>query len=132
MSEVRSVETITREQAVDLLRQALLGKTDEENCACRVVAQDGTFCRGFSRFSDEELRERYWWIVRKRREISREELEALGNDWQLAQQDVRDLPLACDVQTVLHDTCHGWDDFSDDQLAAFVRQAFGTDVRIGS
>lgn len=132
MSEVRSVETITREQAVDRLRQALLSRTDEENCACKVAAEDGTFCRGFRQFSDQELRERYWWIVRKRPDISREELEALGNDWQLAQQDVRDLPLACDVQAGLHDTCRGWHDFSDEQLAAFVLQIVGTEVRIVS
>lgn len=132
MSEVRSPETITRAEAVDRLRHALLARTDEENSACRMTALDGTFCRGFGRYTDDELRARYWWIVRKRPDITREELESLGNDWQLAQQDVRNLPVACDVQAQLHDTCRGWNDFTDEQLAGFILQILGTEVRVTS
>ena len=130
MPEVPMVDTITRDEAVNRLRAALVGLTDEESCICRVAAERGIFCKGFEQYSEEQLRERYWWIVRKRPTITRGELETLANDWQLAQQDVRNLPLACDVQSRLHDTCRGWNDFSDEQLAAYVRQLLGQDVKV--
>jgi hypothetical protein len=124
------METVTRDEVIARLRSALLGYTDEENCMCKVAAERGIFCKGFRRFTEAELRERYWWIVRKRPEISREELETIANDWQLAQQDVRDLPIACDVQTKLHDTCRGWHDFTNEQLAAYYRQLSGETVHV--
>lgn len=132
MPEARTFPTITREEAVNRLRGAFLGITDEENCLCKVAAERGLFCSGFQRYSDDDLRQRYWWIVRKRPEITRQELETLANDWQLAQQDVRNLPLACDVQSRLHDTCRGWNDFTDQQLAAAVREVLGEEVVVGS
>jgi hypothetical protein len=125
-------DTITREEAVTRLRTALLALTDEENCICKVASERGVFCHGFSRFSDAELRDRYWWIVRKRPDIGRAELEKIANDWQLAQQDVRGMGIACDVQTKIHDTCRGWHDFSDEQLAVFYRQVTGLEIRVVS
>lgn len=126
------IETVTRTEAIARLRMALMELTDQENCMCKVAAERGIFCSGFQRFTEGELRERYWWIVRKRPQITREELEAIANDWQLAQQDVRDLPIACDVQSQLHDTCRGWNDFTDQQLAAHLRQVTGNNVRVVS
>lgn len=121
---------MTREEAIARIREKLVGLTDEENCMCKVAAERGIFCNGFRQFGDKELRERYWWIVRKRPDITRAELETIANDWQLAQQDVRDLPIACDVQTKVHDTCRGWNDFSNEQLGAFVKQLTGEEVRV--
>lgn len=121
---------MTREEAIDCIREKLITLTDEENCACRIAAERGILCNGFRQFTDKELRERYWWIVRKRPDITRDELEVIANDWQLAQQDVRELPIACDVQTKVHDTCRGWSDFSNEQLGAYVKQLTGEEVRI--
>ncbi len=122
--------TITRDEAISKLRDRLVAKTDEENCACKVAAEQQLFCHGFDRWSDDELRERYAWIVRKRPGITRGELEQIANSWQLAQQDVKKLPLACDVQARVRDTCRGWQDFDNAELAKFVLQLTGEDVRI--
>jgi hypothetical protein len=109
---------MTREEAIARIRERLVALTDEENCVCKVAAERRIFCNGFRRWTDKELRERYWWIVRKRPDITRAELERVANDWQLAQQDVRDVAIACDVQTTIHDTCRGWDDFTTEDLIA--------------
>jgi len=122
--------TITRDQAISRLREQLLARTDEDNSICKVAAEQHIFCNGFDRYSEDELRERYAWIARKRPGMTREELEQIANDWQVAQQDVKRLPLACDVQRRVHDTCGGWDDFSNEQLGTFYRQLTGEDVRI--
>ncbi len=129
---VAKLESVTRDEAIARLRAALVELTDGENSICKIAAERGVFCNGFRRFDERELRERYWWIVRKRPEITREELETIANDWQLAQQDVRDLPLACDVQSKVHDTCRGWHDFSNPELEAYYRQVTGESVRIVS
>lgn len=121
---------MTREEAIARIREQLLSLTDEENCMCKIAAERGIFCNGFRQFTDKELRERYWWIVRKRPDITRQELETIANDWQLAQQDVRELPVACDVQTNVHDTCRGWDDFTNDELRAYLKQLTGEEIRV--
>ena len=122
--------TITRNEAISGLRQQFLSMTDDEHSMCRVAAEKGIFCHGFHKFTDAELRERYWWIVRKRPSLTREELESLANLWQLTQQDVQGMACACDVQTKLHDTCRGWHDFTNDQLAMYYEQVVGTPVHV--
>jgi hypothetical protein len=43
---------------------------NEDVSACTIAKRQGIFCRGFARFSDAELRDRYQWIVRRRQEVS--------------------------------------------------------------
>lgn len=124
------MSSITRSEAIARLRREFLSLTDEEHCMCTVAAERGIFCRGFRQFTDDELRDRYWWIVRRRPAITREELELIANDWQLTQQEVKEAPLACDVQSRIHDTCRGWDDFTNEQLALAYRQLTGEAVSI--
>jgi hypothetical protein len=124
------VETIAREEAVTILRGELLKLVDDENSICKVAAEKGIFCKGFQRYSDFELRKRYRWIARKDRRYTREEIEDLANRWQLARQDVDELPLACDVQQVEHDSCRGWDDFSSEELGRFIYQVTGRVVAV--
>jgi hypothetical protein len=121
---------ISRDEAITQLRAQFLAMTDDEHSMCRVAADRGVFCNGFSRFSETELRERYWWIVRKQPNIDRQSLESIANLWQLAQQDVQQMPCACDVQTKLHDTCRGWHDFTNEQLAMYYEQIVGKPVRV--
>jgi hypothetical protein len=121
---------VTREKAIDSIREALLAEADEETSVCKVAAERGIFCRGFQHYGDNELRRRYDWIVRRRPDISRPALEEIANDWQLAQQQVHDAPSACDVQTKVHDTCMGWDDFTNEQLTTFVKELTGRDVLV--
>ena len=128
---IPQVPTHSRRSAIDHIRESLENLTDEENSICKVAAEHGIFCRGFKRYTDSELRRRYGWIVRKRPDMSREDLEKIANDWQLAQQQVHDTDFACDVQTKLHDTCCGWDDFTNEELGAFYRQLTGREVHVG-
>ena len=123
-------ETIAREEAIKVLRREFLKFVDDENSICKVAAEKGIFCKGFQRYSDFELRKRYRWIARKDRRYTREEIEDLANRWQLARQDVDELPLACDVQQIEHDSCRGWDDFSNEELAKFVYQLTGRVVAV--
>ena len=124
------MSSLTRDEAISRLRNEFVAMTDDEHCMCRVAAERGIFCRGFNQFSDDELRRRYWWIVRRRPSLTREQLEQIANDWQLTQQEVKDVPVACDVQARLHDTCRGWDDFSNDQLAQVYQQLTGETVLV--
>ena len=123
-------ETVSRGELIKLLRKELGTMTDGETSICKAAAEHGIFCQGFSRYGDNELRRRYGWIVRKRPDMTREQLETIANDWQLAQQEVHESPLACDVQNKVQDTCGGWSDFSNEDLVAFYRQLTGKLITI--
>lgn len=126
----RTIQTVPRQDAIARLRKELMRFTDEENSVCKVAAERGIFCDGFHRYSDAELRKRYDWIADRRPDLKREELETIANDWQLAQQEVFELPIACDVQQRVHDTCRGWNDFTNEQLARFYQQLTGEEISI--
>jgi hypothetical protein len=127
-STLPTSETISRKELIGRLRVELALLTDEETSICKAAAERGIFCNGFARYGDHELKRRYGWIVRKRPGMTREELEAIANDWQLAQQEVHETPLACDVQAKAQDTCGGWTDFSDTELARFYNEITGREV----
>jgi hypothetical protein len=118
-------ESIGRSQAINFLRTELLQRMDGETSACRFAATEGIFCRGFARFDDDELRRRFAWITDRRPNMSRQELEEVADRWQLARQDVDELPIACDVQQREHDMCQGWDDFSNEELSRFCFELTG-------
>ena len=60
--------------------------------------------------------------------ISREELERAANRWQLDRQlDVGTL-VSCDTQQMFYETCRGWKDFSNAQLAQFCLELLGEEV----
>lgn len=123
-------ETITREHAIRRIRRVLVLLTDEEHSICRVSAEKGLFCKGFSRYTDEELRRRYRWLVNREPEISRERLEDLADRWQLARQVFDDVPLACDAQQIEKDTCGGWDEFTNEELARFCSELLHEEVQV--
>jgi len=112
-------QDITRAEAIDLLRAELMKLADEDNSVCKVAAEKGIFCHGLQRYGDAELRKRFAWIDRRAGHPTRPELEELANRWQLARQDVTQLPMACDVQQLEHDACGGWNDFSNEDLSRF-------------
>ena len=120
-------EFISRSGLIAALRDEL-GRRAGDMSICKLAAQTGIFCKGFRRYSDAELKERYGWISKKNPDMPRAELEAIADRWQLARQDVIDAPTSCDVQQVEHDACGGWDDFGDDQLAGFLRELTGRSV----
>ncbi|HET7437098.1 MAG TPA: hypothetical protein VFN10_20475 [Thermoanaerobaculia bacterium] len=122
-----SPETISRPALIAALRDELTRRAGDMSI-CKLAAQTGIFCKGFRRSSEAELKERYDWIARKNPGMSREELESIADRWQLARQDVLNAESSCDVQQREHDSCGGWDDFGDDQLARFLRELTGRNV----
>lgn len=120
-------ELISRPALIAALRDELTRRAGETSI-CRLAAQTGIFCKGFRRYSDAEMKERYGWISKKNPDVPREELEEIADRWQLARQDVLGAPSSCDVQQLEHDACGGWDDFGDDQLARFLRELTGRQV----
>jgi hypothetical protein len=126
------VRTLDRSGAIGELRKKLLSLSSDEHSACEVAAENGIFCRGFKRYDDEQLRQRYAWLVRHDPTITREKLEEIADRWQMARQMVNDMPLACDVQRVEQDTCGGWDEFSNEDLARFCLEMLGEKVVVTS
>lgn len=122
------MRTLTRPEAIEGIRKQLLSMVDDEHSACQVAAENNIFCRGFRQYSDDELKERYDWLAK--RASDREQLEDLANRWQLARALVQDKELACDVQCVERDTCHGWDTHSDEKLAEYYSQLFDEEVTV--
>ena len=117
-----------RAAVVDFLRSELVRRGDGEKSACKVAQESGILCRGFAKYSDEELRRRYEWITRRNPKMSRKELEEIADRWQMARQDVEGSPCACDVQQKVHDTCRGWDDFSNDDLSRYYYELTGKEI----
>ena len=125
-----NVTAVTRPEIINLLRSELQRRSGGEVSACKVAERDGVFCRGFARYSDAELWRRYDWIARSRPRINRAELEEIADRWQMARQEVEEIPLACDVQQKVHDTCRGWDDFSNEDLARYYFEMTGKELRV--
>jgi hypothetical protein len=97
---------------------------------CEVAARRGVFCKGFGQWSFDELKRRYDWIAQQRPHVTRAQLEELANAWQLARQQVFGTCLSCDTETGEHDTCLGFDRFSDAELASFHAALCGEPVEI--
>jgi hypothetical protein len=124
----RSPKVISRIEAIGRLRHHLKTLTDDEHSMCQVAAKKGIFCRGFARWSDEELKKHFAGLVRQRPKMNRWQLEELANRWELARQVVQNVTLACDAQTKEHDTCRGWDDFSNQELERFCADLLAMDA----
>ena len=125
-----ATRSITRAEAIALLRARCLALVDEEHSLCEVASRLHVLCGGFSQWRFHELRERYDWIVRRRPHVTRKELEDLANRWQLARQFVQGTELSCDTQTIEHHVCQGWDGFTDEQLATQFQRLLGEEVEI--
>ncbi len=83
-----SPRVVARAWAIRSLREFLLTLTDEDHSMCRVASDRGIFCQGFRKLNDAELREHLAGIVKRRPGANRWQLEALGNQWELARQTV--------------------------------------------
>ncbi|HYM60589.1 MAG TPA: hypothetical protein VEZ11_06830 [Thermoanaerobaculia bacterium] len=124
-------QLINRGEIIRLLKEEFRRmSTDDDTSICKLAAEKGVFCRGFHRFNDDELRKRYDWLVRRDPTMSREDLEDLGNRWQIARQEVEEADCSCDVQARVHDTCRGWDDFSNEELAGFFLEITGKKLNV--
>lgn len=127
------MKKLTRDQAINAIRAKLLTLVDDEHSMCEVSSRLGIYCGGFSQWSSGELREKHNWIVQNRPAVKRPELEDLANRWQLARQYVLGTLISCDTQADEHEqhhTCHGWKQFTDEQLAGFHREILGEELEI--
>jgi len=121
---------ISRETAVAQLRRKLIELQEEGKSACQVAAEQGLFCRGFHRGSDDELRFRYAAAIENAPELTRAALEERANAWQLARQNQEGTLLCCDVQFMTYETCRAWDDFANEELARFCDEMLDQKVRV--
>jgi hypothetical protein len=119
---------ICREDAISRLRRKLLKLTAEGKSACQVATERGILCGGFARYSDQELREAYPDLVRGDPSISRLALERAANEWQLERQLDAGTLVSCDTQQMFYETCRGWMDFTNVQLARFCFELLGEEV----
>lgn len=119
---------ISREDAISRLRRKLRDLTGNNASACQVAAERGILCRGFAHYSDRELREAYAKLIPQSRSMTREELEHAADVWQLERQTDVGAMVACDTQQMFYETCRGWMDFSNDQLARFCLELLGEEV----
>ena len=122
------MKTLTRDQLIDEIRRAALLLVDDDHSFCEVTGRLGIHCRGFKQYTDEELQEKYLWLARDHGATTRAEVEDLANRWQLARQLVSNEELSCDVQAREHDTCLGWDGYSDEYLAELHARLCGGDT----
>jgi hypothetical protein len=127
---ITTPETQSRESIIGALRTELARRANGEMSICKLAAQNGIFCKGFDRYSDNELKRRFGWIVKRAPGATRQELEDVADRWQLARQDVDGVATACDVQQLEHDMCRGWDDFSNEQLSGFLLELAGPSVAV--
>ena len=126
------MKTCTREQAIDDLRQALLDVAGDDHSICYVAKERGLFCRGFAQWKLHELKAQYPQVIRRRKGLTRDQMEDLADRWQVARQFVTDQKLACDVQVGedKFQTCKGWGEFNDEELADFYREICHEEVEL--
>jgi len=128
MTAGSSPAVLSRAEAIEKLRRSLLELTDEEHSMCQVASQKGFFCRGFRRWHDAEFHQRWKAILGTSTHLSRPQMEELANIWQLSEQIRHRVALACDAQSIAHGACRGWDEFSNESLAAFCSDLLGLNV----
>ena len=126
------MRNVTREEAVELLRSALVDMVDDRRSLCRVASERGIFCRGFSQWTFSELKERFPWIARLEPDADRERFEKRANQWMLHRQFCKSGRLPCDVPPDARrcHPCHGWDEFYESELVAFCSEICGEEVRV--
>ena len=124
-------ESWSRPQAIGQLRLALQKLTDDEHSICQVAAERGIFCHGFRRWPASEFDRRWRAAIGRSTHLSREQMEAFANLWQLAEQIRCGVSIACDAQAAAGGACRGWEEFSDEDLVQFCRDILGRSVTIG-
>lgn len=123
-------DTVSRDVAISRLHVKLLEKLDAGTSLCQLAAEHGILCGGFRHYSDDALRAAYPDIMRRDPFMSREELESAANEWQLARQAELGVVLSCDAQRATYETCRGWDEFTNAQLATFCQRLLGEEVAV--
>ncbi len=124
-------DILSRPQAIERIRGAILARAGKDECACSVAARSGTFCHGFQDLTDARFRKKIDWIAAKRPRTSRAELEQLVSLYHLGRQEVGGAALCCDVETREHCACDGWNRFDNAALEKFCLELTGRPVQVG-
>jgi hypothetical protein len=130
VSAARDPEIWTREETIERLRAGLLRLTDGERSLCRTAAELGIFCRGFRRWPDGQFQRSWSKALGRSTHLTRPQLEAVADLWQLTEQIRLRVPLACDAQTGPDCACRGWNEFSNANLEGFCDEILGANVVI--
>jgi hypothetical protein len=131
MENAPATEHLSRPQAIERIRGALLARAGEQECACGVAARASIFCHGFRDLTDAQFRKKFDWIAAKRPRATRAELERLVSLYHLGRQDVRGAAVCCDVETREHCACDGWNRFDNEALEKVCLELTGRSVQIG-
>lgn len=124
------MRNLTRKQTIEALGKWYQQFVDDDHSLCEVAGRFGFFCGGCAQWTLKQLKQRYDWIANKRPDITRKELEELANAWQLARQQLHGVPLPCDSQVIERDTCTGWDEWSNADLARFYAEIEGETIEV--
>ena len=127
LSSPPATEQIHRDQAISRLRKRLIEMSWPGQSICEMAGQRQVFCGGFRRHTDEELRARYGFLDSNQ---ARAELELQANAWQIRRQVECGTRTSCDAQWQHYETCRGWDDFTNGQLAGFFAELMGVRVEV--
>jgi hypothetical protein len=118
-ARVGSSDVWTREEAIARLRARLIVLADGEQSVCRMAAEHGIFCRGFSRFGDAEFHRRWRRALGHSTHLNRPQLERLADVWVLSEQVRTGMRLACDLPRGSGQPCRGWDEFGNGEIERF-------------
>jgi hypothetical protein len=121
---------ITREAAVGRIRSKLIEMAEDGKSMCQIAAEKNVLCRGFHHDTTDELRWRYADKIPNGPNLDRDQLEQLANAWQTWRQRKEGTLLCCDVQYMVYETCRGWDDFTNEELARFCLELTGERVSV--
>jgi len=123
-------EVWTRDEAIGRLRAGLLRLSDGQHSMCQVAAELGIFCFGFRRWSDAEFPRRWGRVIGRSTHLTRPQLERIADLWQMTEQLLQRVPLACDAATIANGPCRGWNQFSNRNLARHCADILGRDVAV--
>ena len=119
------MQVSARSKAIKCLRELLSRQASPKHSLCQLMTESGRYCKGFAAWDDDELRDRFHWFCLSRPDIERDELEALADRWQLADQTARGLAAPCDIgatATPERRACQGWSRFTDEELLGFIAE----------
>lgn len=131
-SDVRPPETWTREEAIARLRPVLRQLCGADQSLCRVAAEQGIFCRGFRRWPAREFHRRFRPFIGASTHLTRVQMEAFADIWQLSEQLRHGVALPCDAAALSPGACRGWDELTDADLALFCRELLEQPVTVGA
>lgn len=123
--------TYTREQALKRIRRFLATQRRGDETTCQTAARLGIFCRGYDRWSTDQLRRLYPTIAQQLPpDASRDELLELIQVWDKARLILTRAPTTCDAKALDNEGCLGFDRFSNEQLKRLFPRLFRKSDRI--